>query len=202
MDRNSPDFYIEDTRAGVEDAEAFIRHALQQSPAGTQFLQAVDQEAGAVTEEGMNKESVADSRWFDRRPTLLNTTSCPLLLPIITPRFVPTCTPGMMNRLGYLAYKYGLPVQSHLSENLGENAWVRELHPDCSTYAGVYRQHHLLHSGTALGHACFSGREEREVLRGAGAGVVHCAASNFNLNSGNILLGVYVIVSHPHLCRS
>ena len=55
--------------------------------------------------------------------------------PILTPRFVPTCTEELMRGLGQLAGERKLPVQSHLSENEGEIAWVRELHPESSDYA-------------------------------------------------------------------
>ena len=41
----------------------------------------------------------------------------PLVKPIITPRFVPTCTSKLIEGLGNLAMKYDIPVQSHLSEN-------------------------------------------------------------------------------------
>lgn len=51
--------------------------------------------------------------------------------PIITPRFTPSCTDELMAALGRIARDRGLYVQSHLSENRGEIAWVRELHPDC-----------------------------------------------------------------------
>ena len=96
----------------------------------------------------------------------------------------------MMNRLGFLSYKYGLPVQSHLSESIGEIKWVEELHPECNTYAGVYHSHHLLHSGAIMGHCCFSNLEERKVLKAANASVVNCASSNFNLNSGELRLHI------------
>lgn len=49
--------------------------------------------------------------------------------PILTPRFVPSCTDELLEELGKLAKKYELPVQSHLSENTGEIAWVKELCP-------------------------------------------------------------------------
>ena len=41
-----------------------------------------------------------------------------------------------MAALGRLAQEKGLYVQSHLSENLGEIQWVKELHPDCQQYWG------------------------------------------------------------------
>ena len=39
--------------------------------------------------------------------------------PILTPRFIPSCTDDLMYALSRLRAKYDLPVQSHLSENLG-----------------------------------------------------------------------------------
>ena len=54
--------------------------------------------------------------------------------PVITPRFTPSCTPELMEALGKIARKYNVPVQSHLSENTGEIAWVKELEPDTKYY--------------------------------------------------------------------
>ena len=50
-----------------------------------------------------------------------------LVRPIVTPRFVPSCTPEMLRACGELAAKYRLPVQSHLSENKDELALVQTL---------------------------------------------------------------------------
>lgn len=183
MDRNSPDFYIEETIKGCDDAEAFVRYVLAMTPTGKKFLDATDQDTGA-TVETMQAAGVLTSAGFEERPTLLNKVDSPLVLPILTPRFVPTCTAEMMNRLGFISYKYGLPVQSHLSESIAEIAWVKELHPDCATYADVYNSCNLLHSATIMGHACYSNDAERTLLHRKNATVVHCASSNFNLCSG------------------
>ena len=52
---------------------------------------------------------------------------------MITPRFVPSCTPALLHGLGKLAAAYGVPVQSHISESLDEVAFARALHPEvCS----------------------------------------------------------------------
>ena len=45
-----------------------------------------------------------------------------LVRPIVTPRFIPSCTPEMLRACGELAARYQLPVQSHLSENKDEIA--------------------------------------------------------------------------------
>jgi guanine deaminase len=50
--------------------------------------------------------------------------------PILTPRFLPACSEKLLAGLGALREKYRLPVQSHLSENTGEVAWVKQLAPD------------------------------------------------------------------------
>ncbi|MCJ7689814.1 MAG: amidohydrolase family protein, partial [Clostridiaceae bacterium] len=47
-----------------------------------------------------------------------------LVKPIITPRFVPSCSVKLMKGLAKLSEKYNLKVQSHLSENEGEIQWV------------------------------------------------------------------------------
>ena len=104
--------------------------------------------------------------------------------PIITPRFTPSCTDGLMDFLGKLAAERGLPVQSHLSENTGEVAWVRELHPDCAQYWETYAKYGLWNSRTLMAHCVWSDERERAAMRTAGVTVVHCPDSNQNLCSG------------------
>ena len=64
-----------------------------------------------------------------------------LVRPIITPRFVPSCTPELLKACGELAKKYQLPVQSHLSENVSEIAWVAELEPESTSYGDAYNRY-------------------------------------------------------------
>lgn len=170
MDRNSPDFYIEDTSRGVQDACDFAVRTLRRYPAGARLVEAADADPTSI---------------FRPERSLLNSPhEVPLVLPCVTPRFVPTCTAEMLTKLGVLSAKYGLPMQSHLSESTGEIAWVRELHPECSSYAQVYHQFGLLHTGAFMAHCIHSDDEERRLLLSTGCGVVHCPSSNFNLMSG------------------
>ena len=39
---------------------------------------------------------------------------------VITPRFVPTCTPELLQGLGKLAAEHDTPIQSHISESFDE----------------------------------------------------------------------------------
>lgn len=54
----------------------------------------------------------------------------PLITPVITPRFIPSCTSELLSFLGEVSQKYDVPVQSHMSESLAEMEWVKELHPE------------------------------------------------------------------------
>mgnify|MGYP002469265664 CR=1 FL=1 len=104
--------------------------------------------------------------------------------PIITPRFTPSCTDELMAALGRIARDRGLYVQSHLSENRGEIAWVRELHPDCPQYWESYDKFGLWKDHTVMAHCVYSDARECAAIRRAGVVVAHCAGSNINLCSG------------------
>lgn len=109
----------------------------------------------------------------------------PIVKPIVTPRFVPSCTGGLMDELGALAKKYNVPVQSHLSENKGEIAWVAELHPDAKNYASVYDSYKLFgQQPTVMAHCVHNDDEEMELMAKQGVFVAHSPDSNFNLSSG------------------
>ena len=104
--------------------------------------------------------------------------------PIITPRFVPSCTPELMEGLGTLADMYSLPVQSHLSETRAEIKWVRSLHPDCSCYGEVYEKYGLMGNRTVMAHCVYPTEADIEILLKTGAYIAHCPTSNTNIKSG------------------
>ena len=136
----------------------------------------MDRNGGAV-QEGTEESLSETLRWLEH---------CRFehVKPILTPRFTPSCTDGLMEALGRLAAERDLPVQSHLSENVSEGAWVRELHPDCAQYWETYDKYGLWKPGTLMAHCVYSDRREQEAMAGSGVWAVHCAASNLNLCSG------------------
>jgi len=108
-----------------------------------------------------------------------------LVKPIITPRFVPSCSDRLLEGLGALALQYGVPVQSHLSENRGEIEWVKELHPDSSYYGEVYDKYGLFgQTPTLMAHCIYSNEQEMSLMRSRGVIAVHCPTSNMNVGSG------------------
>ena len=46
--------------------------------------------------------------------------------PVVTPRFVPTCSNELLARLGELSKNESTRVQSHLAESFAEAKWVRD----------------------------------------------------------------------------
>lgn len=106
--------------------------------------------------------------------------------PIVTPRFVPCCTDGLMKELGEIRKEYSLPVQSHLSENPKEIEFVRELCPDALFYGDAYDRFGLFgrESHTVMAHCVYSTEEEIRRIRDNGVWIAHCPSSNMNIASG------------------
>ncbi|MDT0682829.1 guanine deaminase [Roseicyclus sp. F158] len=104
---------------------------------------------------------------------------------VITPRFTPTSTPAQLEALGALwAENPDCLMQTHLSEQLDEIAWVKELHPEARDYLDTYEAHGLLREGALFGHAIHLEDRERDRLRDAGAALIHCPTSNAFIGSG------------------
>lgn len=106
--------------------------------------------------------------------------------PILTPRFTPSCSDTLMEGLGRLQKKYGLPVQSHLSENYSEIEWVKELCPSTRDYGESYERYGLFGGGapTIMAHCVHCPDSELNRIKQAGVFIAHCPQSNTNIASG------------------
>ncbi len=106
--------------------------------------------------------------------------------PILTPRFIPSCTDDLMYGLARLQAKYGVPVQSHLSENYSEIAWIRELCPRSKHYGDAYEQFGLFGGGypCIMAHCVHSNEDEQALMKKNGVFIAHSPESNMNLASG------------------
>ena len=106
--------------------------------------------------------------------------------PILTPRFLPTCSDALLRRLAEIQRERRLPLQSHLSENMGEAAWVQELCPSAPCYGAAYDAFGLFGANgpVIMAHCVLSSPEEIALLKARGVWVAHCPQSNANLSSG------------------
>lgn len=103
----------------------------------------------------------------------------------ITPRFTPTSTPDQLAALGALWAEHpDCLMQTHLSEQLDEIAWVRDLVPRARDYLDTYEEHGLIGERALFGHAIHLEPREIDRLAETGAAVVHCPTSNTFIGSG------------------
>ena len=164
----------------------------------TELLMELMEQTGLITYIGkvnMDRNSPDELREKDARTSSENTIQWLRDIagkykntkPILTPRFIPSCTDELMKLLADIQRTYRLPVQSHLSENQGEIAWVKELCPDSAFYGDAY-DHFGLFGGeacpTIMAHCVYSSNEEIALLHKRGVFVAHCPQSNTNLSSG------------------
>lgn len=104
---------------------------------------------------------------------------------VITPRFSPTSSSEQLYALGDLWTE--LPdclMQTHISEQVEEIAWVRELFPTARDYLDTYETHGLLGTKGIYGHAIHLETREKDRLLEIGAGLAHCPTSNTFIGSG------------------
>lgn len=103
----------------------------------------------------------------------------------ITPRFAPTSTPEQLELAGALWKESpGTFHHTHVSENLNEIKWVRELFPERAGYLDVYDHYGLLGRRSVLAHGVHLTHTERDRVHETGSAVAHCPTSNLFLGSG------------------
>jgi guanine deaminase len=95
---------------------------------------------------------------------------------VITPRFVPSCTPEALLGLGRLARATGAFVQTHLSEGDWEHGFALERYG--VTDAQLLDQVGLLGPRTILGHVVHATDDDARLLARRAAAVAHCPHSN------------------------
>ncbi|MBV6289590.1 guanine deaminase [Pseudomonas aegrilactucae] len=103
----------------------------------------------------------------------------------VTPRFAPTSTPEQLALAGQLLKEFpDLYLHTHLSENLKEIEWVKELFPERSGYLDVYDHFELLGERSVFAHGVHLCDAECQRLAETGSAVAFCPTSNLFLGSG------------------
>lgn len=142
----------------------------------------MDRNAPDYLREECVEKSVADTRyWIEESGKRFQKNK-----PMLTPRFIPSVTDEVMTELKKIQVEYDLPFQSHLSENRGEIAWVKELCPYAKYYGQAY-SHFGLFGGdtpTVMAHCIYSCEEEIRDMKEQGVYIAHCPESNMNVVAG------------------
>lgn len=99
-----------------------------------------------------------------------------ILKAVVTPRFIPTCSSKILEKLGELANKYQAPIQTHCSESDWEHNFVIDKYN--KTDAQALYDFGLLTNKTTLAHAIFLTEDDAKLVQKVGANISHCPISN------------------------
>lgn len=120
------------------------------------------------------------------------------LLYAVTPRFAVTSTPEQLRLAGKLLQEFpDVYLHTHLSENVNEVAWVKELFPDCTGYLNVYDQAGLVSDRSVFAHGVQLTDEEFQRLSEAQSAIAFCPTSNLFLGSGLFRIEQAKSTAHP-----
>lgn len=117
----------------------------------------------------------------------------PLVFPMVTPRFIPTCTPALLTELGKLAASYQCHISSHISESIDEVGFSRQLDADEDlrdgigrTDAPIFDSHGLLTDKCIMAHGVHLEEDDIKLMQTRGSAISHCPLSNFFFAGGTL----------------
>jgi len=96
--------------------------------------------------------------------------------PVVTPRFIPSCTDDALKGLGELAAKYDTHIQSHCSESDWENGYVKERFKKNDAFA--LHDFGLLGDKSVMAHCNFLSNDDAQLFAETGTAIGHCPISN------------------------
>jgi hypothetical protein len=100
-----------------------------------------------------------------------------------------------MKGLGKLAEERNLRIQSHLSENKSEIAWVQELVPESDCYARAYEMFDNMGTEerpTIMAHCVYSDEREMEILKKHGLFWDEEACELIDIETGEVIRRIIV----------
>ncbi|MEO4055038.1 guanine deaminase [Solibacillus sp. CAU 1738] len=96
--------------------------------------------------------------------------------PVVTPRFIPSCTSEGLQGLGALAAKYDTHVQSHCSESDWAHGYVQEKYGKNDAFA--LHDFGLLRDKSVMAHCNFLDDADADLFAQTGTAISHCPISN------------------------
>lgn len=100
-----------------------------------------------------------------------------LVQPVVTPRFIPSCTDEALTGLGAIAHEHDCHIQTHCSESDWEHGFVLDRHG--TTDARSLADFGLVTRKSVLAHGNFLTGRDMDLVCRAEAGIAHCPLSNF-----------------------
>ncbi|WML26464.1 guanine deaminase [Neobacillus sp. OS1-33] len=122
------------------------------------------------------KTALADTEEFILAVNKLAKSAKQGVYPVVTPRFIPSCTDDALKGLGELAEKYDTYVQSHCSESDWEHGYVKNRLGKNDAFA--LQEFGLLGEKSVMAHCNFLDDADADLFAATGTAVCHCPISN------------------------
>lgn len=120
--------------------------------------------------------ALEDTELFIQEVQELNKQTPQGVYPVVTPRFIPSCTDDALKGLGELAEKYDVHVQSHCSESDWAHSFVQERFGKNDAFA--LNDFGLLTEKAVMAHCGFLSDDDMALFAEKGTAVAHCPISN------------------------
>jgi guanine deaminase len=128
-----------------------------------------------TAEGGVRDSEALIGRWHKRGRALY----------AITPRFAPTSSEAQLQLAGELAAAYpDTFIQTHVSENEQEVAWVKSLFPQARSYLDVYDGYGMMRPRAMFGHCIWLDNTDFARMAETKSAAAICPTSNLFLGSG------------------
>jgi guanine deaminase len=116
----------------------------------------------------------------------------------VTPRFAITSTDEQLQKAGELLKEFSdVYLHTHISENVKEVAWAKELFPNCTGYLDAYDQAGLVRERSVFAHGIHLTDAEFQRLSEAKSTISFCPTSNLFLGSGLFKIEQAKSTEHP-----
>lgn len=122
------------------------------------------------------KTAIADTEEFILAVKKLAESTKQGVYPVVTPRFIPSCTDEALKGLGELAAKYDTHIQSHCSESDWAHNYVKERFNKNDAFA--LHDFGLLRDKSVMAHCNFLDDHDAELFAKTGTAIGHCPISN------------------------
>lgn len=126
--------------------------------------------------DSSTQEALAETERFILKMLELNQSAPQGVYPVVTPRFIPSCTDEALKGLGELAQKYDVHIQSHCSESDWEHEHVHTRFGKTDSQA--LHDFGLLGKKSVMAHCTFLGEDGAKLFAKTGTAIAHCPISN------------------------
>ncbi len=122
------------------------------------------------------QEAIAETEKFIQEVMEFQDSYKQKVYPVVTPRFIPSCTDEALEGLGKLTEKYDVHVQTHCSESDWQHNFAKERYG--INDAQALDNFGFITDKTVLAHAPFLEPEDVELIAEKKTSIAHCPLSN------------------------